>query len=98
MQTRDLAGQTFESIAGTVRYTIDSTGDQMAVCIVEEGVVRQAVNWKEGFVQALSAGRIRRFVAGATAPVGGKSPITESARGHIASLRTALGMRAAARA
>lgn len=95
VQTRDLAGQTFESLSGTVRYTIDSTGEQMALCIVGEGVVRQAVNWKEGFVQALADGRIRRFVPGATAPSGGKSSVTDSVRRHIASLRTTLGMRAA---
>ncbi|MBC8751912.1 MULTISPECIES: Replication protein O [Paraburkholderia] len=92
-QTRHLAGQTFESLAGDVRYTIDPTGDQMSICALEEGVVRQAVNWKQRFVQALNAGRIRRCLSEAVTPNGGKAPLTELARGHIASLRSVLGMR-----
>lgn len=92
------ADQTFESLDGKLQYRVDATGENMTVYSVEEGIQRQAVNWKEGFAAALSAKRVRKLVVQSTigtAVVEGKAPVTAVVRGHIAGLRSLLGMRAA---
>jgi hypothetical protein len=90
------AGETFESIDGTVRYTIDMDGEQLTVSNSADGVERRAVNWKQDFARALSGGRIRQVIETRAiqtcVELPGKAPVTEAVRSHIAGLRSLLGM------
>ncbi|WP_233860012.1 Replication protein O [Paraburkholderia sp. HD33-4] len=93
---KEHAGQVFESADGHMRYSIDSTGEHMTVRSIDEGVERQATHWKEGFVQALTAGRIRRVANAVAQPVvtfDEKPAVTEAIRSHISGLRSLLRMR-----
>ncbi|TDG02511.1 Replication protein O [Paraburkholderia guartelaensis] len=90
------AGETFESIDGTIRYTVDTDGNHLTVYSTEDGVPRLAVNWKRDFARALTTGRIRRLVQSPShvpASLPGKLPVTGDVRSHIAGLRKVLGMR-----
>ena len=90
------AGETFESIDGTIRYTLDAGGNHLTIYSAEEAAPRLALNWKRDFVRALTTGRIRRLIQPPThlpASLPGKLPVNGDVRSHIAELRKVLGMR-----
>jgi hypothetical protein len=87
------AGKTFVDVAGTATFRVSNDGESMTVRKANEGVERQAVNWKTGFAQALDGGFLRGSGTAAAAPV---PTMPELARAHLATLRGFLKPRAAA--